>query len=474
MSLMFKCMNIIVIKTLMKDEKIKILALDEEILSKTEKSLQKANFNGLSSFFTSITVPATLAVRQRSISLYLKEKLSGNTLPEVVEVRDVVKQILGELLPNKLNLKFEKKCSFMVEFKFEHKESFFDDFDWMQKIEKSEFRVKKSRKRRDEIVYHGLSNEKILNAAKKLDYEDFVNAKQCPPTKVSTPCEVSIDFAHEQIYIAGRYNKLKRHISNSPWLINGKLKVPDSVESLMSSELQELFKCERFKFSSAGREDSDVLMLGNGRPFYFELIKPRNLVVTPFELKEIEDKLNQKNEGKIFLRDLQISSKEGVVTLKESASTKCKSYSVLIKLSSRPSEDMLEKLNSLTDVVISQKNPSRVPRRADIVRDKIIHSLQINESKEEMNHPETLNFVNSNGKILDSEMICRLDLKTSAGTYVKEFVHGDEGRTSPNLSDLLQIDKAEVIALDVTKVFLDWPESKGKGPEFGRDVEFKS
>lgn len=36
-----------------------------------------------------------------------------------------------------------------------------------------------------------------------------------------------------------------------------------------------------------------------------------------------------------------------------------------------------------------------------------------------------------------------------AGTYVKEFVHGDMGRTTPNLGDLLACE-ADILQLDVT------------------------
>ena len=52
----------------------------------------------------------------------------------------------------------------------------------------------------------------------------------------------------------------------------------------------------------------------------------------------------------------------------------------------------------------------------------------------------------------------KLTLTTQAGTYIKEFVHGDLGRTSPNLGEILQCE-ADIIQLDVEEVDLDWPES---------------
>ena len=49
-------------------------------------------------------------------------------------------------------------------------------------------------------------------------------------------------------------------------------------------------------------------------------------------------------------------------------------------------------------------------------------------------------------------------LRTQAGTYIKEFVHGDRGRTEPNLGTLLKC-RARITQLDVTEVHhgLDQP-----------------
>ena len=49
-----------------------------------------------------------------------------------------------------------------------------------------------------------------------------------------------------------------------------------------------------------------------------------------------------------------------------------------------------------------------------------------------------------------------LVLKTQAGTYIKEFVHGDFNRTVPNLCVLLDR-PVDIVALDVDAVELDWP-----------------
>ena len=40
---------------------------------------------------------------------------------------------------------------------------------------------------------------------------------------------------------------------------------------------------------------------------------------------------------------------------------------------------------------------------------------------------------------------------------MKEFVHGDLGRTQPNIASLLGAGAADLLALDVTAVDLDFP-----------------
>ena len=43
-------------------------------------------------------------------------------------------------------------------------------------------------------------------------------------------------------------------------------------------------------------------------------------------------------------------------------------------------------------------------------------------------------------------------LLASAGTYIKEFVHGDLGRTVPSVGSLLETE-SDILQLDVTNVF---------------------
>lgn len=62
------------------------------------------------------------------------------------------------------------------------------------------------------------------------------------------------------------------------------------------------------KFCSSGREDVDVRMLGDGRPFMFEITNPRKTFFSPEELLAIEQSVNKSNDI-VQVRDLAIISK---------------------------------------------------------------------------------------------------------------------------------------------------------------------
>ena len=47
-----------------------------------------------------------------------------------------------------------------------------------------------------------------------------------------------------------------------------------------------------------------------------------------------------------------------------------------------------------------------------------------------------------------------MEIHCQGGLYVKELVSGDEGRTNPNVSDLLE-NRAKTLKLDVLKVMME-------------------
>ena len=81
-----------------------------------------------------------------------------------------------------------------------------------------------------------------------------------------------------------------------------------------------------------------------------------------------------------------------------------------------------------------------------MVREKIIHEMKL--------IPQNVVLDENNQQVTTSVVV---ELTTSAGTYVKEFMHGDEGRTVPFMGGMLDGGNVTVVSLDVLHVFLDWP-----------------
>lgn len=56
----------------------------------------------------------------------------------------------------------------------------------------------------------------------------------------------------------------------------------------------------------------------------------------------------------------------------------------------------------------------------------------------------------------DHNRLLVIDIQTQAGTYVKELVHGEFGRTVPSLASIIG-QKIDILALDVMDIDIDWP-----------------
>ena len=99
-------------------------------------------------------------------------------------------------------------------------------------------------------------------------------------------------------------------------------------------------------------------------------------------------------------------------------------------------QERLDSLAGMTDLALQQQTPIRVlHRRSDATRLKVVHSMAATRAEGNM---------------------FTLSITTSAGTYVKEFVHGDFSRTVPSLGSILGC-STDILALDVEEVMLEWP-----------------
>ena len=247
--------------------------------------------------------------------------------------------------------------------------------------------------------------------------------------------DVTLDIA--PVFIAGRYNKYSREIPQTIWPCrvchgkgcdhcNGKGKMYDtSVQEIIGDIALEMAGGQEHFFHGMGREDIDACMLGDGRPFVLEISQPKHRDI---DLDELERRANATDMA--AFNSLKFVQREAVERYKAAASDKI--YHVHVKAEGKVNKEVLVKVAlSFKDVNIDQRTPRRVEhRRADLVRKRRIHWCEAEW-------------------ISDDSF--DLELETDSGTYVKEFVSGDEGRSVPSFSERLGI-QCKVETLDVLAI----------------------
>lgn len=278
----------------------------------------------------------------------------------------------------------------------------------------------------------GLSLEKRYNKEVEFEKNNIlmeINFKKEEPT---------VYIRINPIYIEGKYNKFIRGIPQTKWPCRechgkgcdycnytGKL-YPESVEEILSDIVLKYSKGRSCKFHGAGREDIDVLMLGEGRPFVLEVVEPK---IRNLDLKQIEKEVNEYANGKTKYKNLKYCKRNRKAEIKVSSPNTYKVYEALVKSKNNIKKEDLKILKTLD--VIEQQTPLRVKRRrADIIRKKRVIELETE-------------FIDSN--------TFKMKIKTEGGLYIKELISSDEGRSKPSVSGLL---KTECICkrLDVLEV----------------------
>mmetsp|Transcript_9875 Transcript_9875/g.19390 ORF Transcript_9875/g.19390 Transcript_9875/m.19390 type:complete len:482 (+) Transcript_9875:75-1520(+) len=284
-----------------------------------------------------------------------------------------------------------------------------------------------------------LSRGRITELVGRFRKHTAENILKLIPRTFGEVCAFKVTLSRAPIYIQGRYRKLSRGVSQTPWLL--KQEPGPSVETLIAPYIKTLVDAEEHKFHSAGREDIDVRMLGDGRPFVVQLNNAKRLP-TKEELEVIQkDKINSDPEGQVEVLDLELTDANCMERLRQGALSKKKQYTCVIWTSKSLQPKDLMVLNSVKDMTVVQRTPIRVlHRRSALDRDKMVHSCECE-------------YINSHFFILR--------LVASAGTYIKEFVHGDFGRTMPNVGSLLGCE-ADILQLDVEKLIYDQEATTGE------------
>ncbi len=258
------------------------------------------------------------------------------------------------------------------------------------------------------------------------------------------------------LFIKGFYKKLAKNIPQTPWYCRycwgrgcekcnytGK-EYPDSVSELIGEPALKIFEALSYKFHGAGREDVDARMIGTGRPFILELKHPRKRFV---DLSILEKAVNEHAAGKVEISGLSYSNRRELRLLKSLSPIASKTYEAVVEFDGEISEEDLRTVEEkFRDIIIEQRTPRRVlKRRADKIRMKKLYYVEAE-------------------KLADN--VVKFRIKAQGGLYVKELIDGDEGRTKPNIAEVLG---RKPLKIDLSVIEVEVPQtattSEGKEGE---------
>ena len=253
-----------------------------------------------------------------------------------------------------------------------------------------------------------------------------------------------VDIDVRPVFLYGRYRKLSREIPQTRWpcrACRGRaqgcescqgtgLQYPDSVQDLIGEPIRAILQAEDTSFHGMGREDIDVRCLGSGRPFVLEIKNPQ---IRKANLVELVAAVNDNSSEMVEIDQLEWTERKRIGRVKETRSDK--SYTIRFRVDDIPEEKKVkEAISGLSGVVLGQDTPKRVShRRAAKTRKRKVVSIS--------------------DVIVDGDEV-QTTLRCEAGTYIKELIHSDEGRTVPSVSGVLER-KCEVIWLDVEEIHAD-------------------
>ncbi len=240
------------------------------------------------------------------------------------------------------------------------------------------------------------------------------------------------------LYVYGRYLKLIRGIPQTRWVCKrcsgkgctfckgeGKL-YKTSVQEIIEKPLLKAAKSKNSSFSGSGREDIDARCLDH-RPFVIELIKP---LKRKMDLKKIENQINKSKKVKANGLKLVVEGRQLIRKIKTERIDK--TYLAEVDFKNGIDKNKLKLIKEIVREPILQKTPLRVVhRRADKFRKRSVKSVSY--------------------KLLTRKKM-QFKIKAESGLYIKELITGDEGRTKPNISEILG-NNVKKIRLDVIKIW---------------------
>ncbi|VVC04242.1 tRNA pseudouridine synthase Pus10 [Candidatus Bilamarchaeum dharawalense] len=282
-------------------------------------------------------------------------------------------------------------------------------------------------------------NRTVVAAVKKTTALRYASDGDCRLVFDYGTGQVSIQ--KNDLFIFGRYKKISSGLSQSRWKCSqcegkgcgqcaGKGKYYESVEERIGEPIKTATEAREYVMHASGREDVDATNSA-GRAFVVEVKEPNK---RRMNLEEITKEIGK--TGEVEVVDLKVVDRGFVEIVTESHFDK--SYQADVEFGRELTGEDGKKIESLIGKTLLQQTPTRVAhRRANLVRHRKIKTIEITNIRKNY---------------------ATIIVKAEAGTYIKELISGDNGRTKPSIAELLGT-SAVCKKLEVTKIedeFLDF------------------
>ncbi|MEW6035752.1 MAG: tRNA pseudouridine(54/55) synthase Pus10 [Candidatus Micrarchaeota archaeon] len=293
----------------------------------------------------------------------------------------------------------------------------------------------------DERLAGAESVKSFLNKSISAALEKASGARYVPDGECRLVFDYSkgaVSLERNELFVFGRYMKLSAGLSQSRWrcpkcegkgcpACHGKGMLYESVEERVGGPLKKAASADDYVMHASGREDVDATNSA-GRPFVMELKGPKE---RKLELDSIAREIGEK--GDVAVSGLRIVQRGFCELVTESHFDK--TYEADVEFGADVDDDALARIRTLEGKTILQKTPTRVAhRRANLVRHRKVKHIEV--VRRETENPK----------------LATLIIKAEAGTYIKELISSDGGRTEPSVSGLLGMSavcrRLEVVGID--------------------------
>jgi len=244
---------------------------------------------------------------------------------------------------------------------------------------------------------------------------------------------VQVRIERNELFIFGRYKKLSPGLSQSRWICarcDGKGcahcknmgRMYESVEERIGEPFKKASDAADYVMHASGREDVDATNTA-GRGFVLEIKDPKTRRLA---LEAIAAEIGASKE--VEVGDLAMVSRTFTEVVTESHFDK--EYEAVVEFGRAIDEKDAERIRGIAGMTLLQQTPSRVKhRRADIVRQRKVKKIEV--------------------KRIEGNT-ATITVMAEAGTYIKELISGDLGRTKPSIAETLST------SAKCTKLIVTW------------------